>query len=287
MRLLVTGGSGLMGSKVAELALENGYEVFSGYAHHEPKCGMGVKFDLADGDSVADAVRYSRPDFIIHTAALTDVDLCETNKDLAYKMNVLSTKILAEEAEKVGAFTIYTSTDYVFDGSRGMYKEEDLTGPVNYYGYSKLLGEAYCDAIARTCVIYGSQPASGKVNFALWILKGLAEGKAVKVVVDQYITPTLNTNLARMVLELAERRQKGVYHLAGATRISRYDFAVKIAKTFGLDENNIVRSRMSEMMWAAKRPVDSSLDISKASRCLNAKPWCIKEALRTLRVEIE
>jgi dTDP-4-dehydrorhamnose reductase len=287
MRLFVTGGSGLMGSKVAKLALENGHEVFSGYAHHEPEYGVGVKFDLADGDSVADAVRYSRPDYIIHTAALKDVDLCETNKELAYKMNVLSTKILAEEAEKVGAFTIYTSTDYVFDGSRGMYKEDDLTGPVNYYGYSKLLGETYCDAIARTCVIYGSQPASGKVNYALWILKGLTEGKAVKVVVDQYITPTLNTNLASMVLELAERRLKGVYHLAGATRISRYDFAVKIARTFGLDENRIVRSRMSEMMWAAKRPVDSSLDISKASQCLNAKPWSIEEALKTLRVEIE
>jgi dTDP-4-dehydrorhamnose reductase len=202
-------------------------------------------------------------------------------------MNVLSTKVLAEEAEKVGAFTIYTSTDYVFDGSRGMYKEDDLTGPVNYYGYSKLLGEAYCDAIVRTCVIYGSRPANSKANYALWILKGLAEGKEVKVVIDQYITPTLNTNLARMVLELAERRLNGVYHLAGATRISRYDFAVKIARTFGLDDTKIIRSRMSEMMWTEKRPVDSSLDISKASRCLNAKPWSIEEALRTLRVEIE
>jgi len=287
MRLLVTGGSGLMGCKVAELALEKGYEVFSGYACHEPEHGVGVRLDLADGNSLADAVKISRPDFIIHTAALTDVDLCETNKDLAYNMNVLSTKILAEEAEKVGAFTIYTSTDYVFDGSRGMYKEEDMTNPVNYYGYSKLLGEAYCDAIARTCVIYGSRPASGKVNFALWILKGLTEGKEVKVVIDQYITPTLNTNLASMVLELAERRLKGLYHLAGASRISRYDFAVKMAKAFGFDENKIVRSRMSEMMWAAKRPVDSSLDISKASRCLNAKPWSIEEALRTLRIEVE
>jgi dTDP-4-dehydrorhamnose reductase len=283
MKLLVTGGSGLMGSKVAELGLQEGYEVFSGYAHHRPTHGVAVKIDLRDDSSVGEAVKAVRPDVIIHTAGLTDVDLCETDKNLAYRINAQATKTLAEAAKVVGAFTVYTSTDYVFDGSKGMYKEEDATDPVNYYGYSKLLGEIYCDAIARTCVIYGSRPASGKVNFALWILKGLAEGKAVKVVIDQHITPTLNTNLAGMVLELAERRHKGVYHLAGATRISRYDFAVMIARTFGFDENMIIRSRMSEMTWAAKRPADSSLDISKATRCLNAKPWSIEEALRTLR----
>jgi dTDP-4-dehydrorhamnose reductase len=286
MRLLVTGGSGLMGSKVAEIGLKKGYEVFSGYAHHLPEHGTAVKLDLTDSSSLAEAVKTSRPEVIVHTAALTDVDLCETNKELAYRMNVLGTKTLAEAARKVGAFTVYTSTDYVFDGSRGMYKEEDAPDPVNYYGVSKLLGEPYCDSVARTCVIYGSRPASGKVNFALWILERLRKGDAVKVVTDQYITPTLNTNLALMVLELAERALDGVYHLVGATRISRYDFAVELAKTFGLDENLIIRSKMSEMRWAARRPADSSLDASKAFRCLDSKPWSIEEALRTLKNEI-
>jgi dTDP-4-dehydrorhamnose reductase len=286
MRLLVTGGSGLMGSKVAELALRKGYDVFSGYAHHEPEHGVRVKLDLTDGTSMTDAVRECRPDLIIHTAALTDVDLCETNQDLAYKMNVLATKNLAEAAREVGAYTVYTSTDYIFDGYSGMYKEEDATNPVNYYGYCKLLGEQYCDAVARTCVIYGAKPASGKVNFALWIVESLLNGKTIKIVTDQYITPTLNTNLAGMVLELAARRLRGLYNLAGATRISRFDFGVKLAKTFELDEDLIIKSKMSEMKWAAKRPSDSSLDTSKASRYLEAKPWSIEEALRTLKAEI-
>ena len=287
LRLLVTGGSGLMGSKVAELALQKGYEVFSGYAQHLPEHGLGVKFDLMDGSGVADMVRATQPDAIIHTAALTDVDLCETNKDLAYRMNVLGTKTLAEAAREVGAFTVYTSTDYVFNGSRGMYREEDATDPVNYYGYSKLSGEPYCTAVARTCVVYGSRPASGKVNFALWLLERLTRMETVNVVTDQYITPTLNTNLAEMVLELAERRLKGVYHLAGATRLSRYDFAIELAKSFELNEDLVTRSRMNEMRWAAKRPADSSLDTSKASKCLDSKPWNIEEALRTLKGEIE
>lgn len=275
-----------MGSKVAELGLQKGHEVFSGYAHHRPLHGVAVKIDLQNDSSVVEAVKAVRPDLIIHTAALTDVDLCETDEKLACRMNARATETLAECARKVGAFTVYTSTDYVFDGSKGMYKEEDSTDPVNYYGYSKLQGEPYCDAIARTSVIYGSRPASGKVNFALWLLESMGKGETVRVVTDQYITPTLNTNLALMVLELAERKLDGLYHLAGATRISRYDFAVKIARTFGLDADLIIKSRMSEMKWAAKRPDDSSLDTSKACRSLISKPWNIEEALRTLKKEI-
>lgn len=275
-----------MGSKVAELGLQKGHEVFSGYAHHLPEHGYAVKIDLQNDSSVVEAVEAVRPDVIIHTAALTDVDLCETDKNLAYRMNVKATKTLAECARKVGAFTVYTSTDYVFDGSKGMYKEEDSTDPVNYYGYSKLLGETYCDSVARTCVIYGSRPASGKVNFALWILERLKKGEAVKVVTDQCITPTLNTNLALMVLELAKRRLKGLYNLAGATRISRYDFAVELARTFGLDADLIIKSRMSDMKWAAKRPADSSLDTSKAASSLDAKPWTIEQAMNVLKLEV-
>ena len=286
MKLLVTGGSGLMGSKVAELGLQKGYEVFTGYAHHRPLHGVAVKIDLRNDSSVVEAVKAVRPDVIIHTAALTDVDQCETDRDLAYRMNAQATRTLAEAAREVGAFILYTSTDYVFDGSRGMYKEEDATDPVNYYGYSKLQGESYCDAVARTCVIYGSRPASGKVNFALWILERLRKEEALKVVTDQYITPTLNTNLALMVLELAVHKLEGLYHLAGATRISRYDFAVELARNFGLGEDLIIKSRMSEMKWAARRPADSSLDTSKATFCLNAKPWSIEEAMKVLKSEV-
>lgn len=287
MKLLITGGSGLLGSKVAEMALARGDEVFSGYAHNIPGFGTPVRFDLLNGPGISGMVERLAPEVIIHSAALTDVDRCEREKELAYKMNVEGTRAIAAAAQKVGSFLIYISTDYVFDGQCGMYREEDRPNPVSYYGYSKLLGEGYCDGcIVRTCVIYGSRPASGKVNFALWLLNSLKSGKEVRVVTDQFITPTLNTNLTAMVLEVADRRLGKVLNLAGATRISRYDYAQELAREFDLDLSLILPSRMEDLLWAAKRPIDSSLDTAKARRELMNKPLPLNEALRTLKAEI-
>ena len=287
MKIFITGGSGLFGSKVAEIAQARGDEVFSGYAHNLPEYGRAVKFDLLDEKTISELVGKIEPEVIIHSAALTDVDRCEREQELAYKMNVDGTRAIATAAEKAGSFLIYISTDYVFDGLCGMYREDDRPNPVSYYGYSKLLGEQFCrGCIARTCVIYGSRPASGKVNFALWLLSNLNSGKEVRVVTDQFITPTLNTNLAAMVLEAADRRLCGVYNLVGATRISRYDYALELAREFDLDKSLILPSRMADLMWAAKRPIDSSLDTSKARAELMERPLPLNKALRTLRTEI-
>ncbi len=276
-----------MGSKVAKIALARGDEVFSGYVHNMPRYGKPVRFDLLDGPGISDMVERFAPEVIIHSAALTDVDRCEREKELAYKMNVEGTRAISAAAQKVGSFLIYISTDYVFDGQCGMYREDDKPNPVSYYGCSKLLGEQYCGGcIVRTCVIYGSRPASGKVNFALWLLSSLKSGKEVRVVTDQFITPTLNTNLTAMILEVADRRLCGVYNLAGATRISRYDYAQELAREFDLDASLITPSRMEDLLWAAKRPIDSSLDTSKAERMLTNKPITLNEALRTLKAEI-
>jgi len=228
MKIFVTGGSGLLGSKIAEIALEEGYEVYAGYCHNKPEFGEKIKFDLAE-DTKLEVVYKIRPEIIIHTAALTNVDECESNKELAYKINAEGTRRIAEIAKELGSFLIYVSTDYVFSGDKGMYKEDDAPNPVDYYGYTKLLGEKYCECVARPCVIYGAKPASGKVNFALWLINKLMNREEVKIVTDQYITPTLNTSLAKMLLEIAERELKGIFHLAGATRVSRYDFALQIA----------------------------------------------------------
>jgi dTDP-4-dehydrorhamnose reductase len=287
MKIFITGGSGLLGSKVAEIAQARGDEVFSGYAHNLPPYGKALKFDLLDEKSISELIHKVEPEVIIHSAALTDVDRCEREPELAYKMNVEGTRAVAKAAEKTGSFLVYISTDYVFDGLRGMYREDDRANPVSYYGYSKLLGEQFClGCIARTCVIYGSRPASGKVNFALWLLNSLKSGKEVRVVMDQFVTPTLNTNLARMALEVADRSLRGVYNLAGATRISRYDYALELASEFDLDASLIVPSRIADLRWVAKRPIDSSLDTSKARAELIEKPSPLEEALRTLKDEV-
>ncbi|MCS7109292.1 MAG: dTDP-4-dehydrorhamnose reductase [Candidatus Micrarchaeota archaeon] len=289
MRIFITGGSGLLGSKIAEIALEKDYEVFSGYKSHYPDFGEAIKFNLIDELSIIKALDIVNPDVIIHTAAMIDVDKCEIKKELAYKINVEGTRVLAEFARKKHIYLLYVSTDYVFDGNKGMYKEEDKTNPINYYGYTKLLGENLCRdfCIARTCVIYGSKSTGNKSNFALWLIKSLEKEEEVRVVTDQFITPTLNTNLAEMILEFVDKNLKGIFHLAGTTRVSRFEFALEIAKTFDLDTNLIKPAKMSDINWIAKRPKDPSLDVSKAMKILKVKPLSLKEALLKLRNEIE
>ena len=285
MRIFITGGSGLLGSKIAEIALRN-YEVYTGYCHNKPEFGEPVKLDLTKERDL-EVIYKIKPKVIIHTAALTNVDECETNKELAYKINAEGTRRVVEIAKDLGAFFVYVSTDYVFSGDKGMYKEEDEPNPIDYYGYTKLLGEKHCDCIARPCVIYGAKPASGKVNFTLWLIDKLMNGEEVKIVTDQFITPTLNTNLAKMLLEIAERELKGIFHTAGATRVSRYEFALRIADKFELDKDLIIPSRMEELNWIAYRPKDSSLDTSKASRYLKEKPLGLDMALEILEGELK
>ncbi|MEM1914653.1 MAG: dTDP-4-dehydrorhamnose reductase [Candidatus Nezhaarchaeales archaeon] len=293
MRILITGASGLLGSKIAELAVKLGYEVYSGYLTHEPTHGTPLKLEVRDADALRRMFDKVKPEVVIHAAALTDVDRCEMDKELAWSINVEGTRNVAELSKRYGAFLVYVSTDYVFKGDKGMYRETEEANPVNYYGLTKLEGERrvidildeYC--IARSSVIYGSRPASGKVNFALWIIERLKRGETVNVLKDQWNSPTLNTNLAEMILEIAERKLTGVYHLAGATRVSRYEFACMIAETFDLDKELIRPVTMDKLEWIAPRPKDSSLDVSKAMKTLRKKPIRIEEALKRLREEIE
>jgi len=291
LRLLITGASGLYGSKLAELATARKYEVYSGYSRDQPAYGALMKFDVSDKNQVEKAFKKVNPEVVVHAATLTDVDKCETNRALAWKINVDGTKNMAEATKTSQAFLIYISTDYVFNGEKGNYKETDPPDPINYYGVTKLKAEEvvggmlneYC--IARASVIYGSTPAAGKVNFALWVLNKLKKNEQAKIVTDQWNSPTLNTNMAEMTLEIIERKLTGTFHLSGATRISRYDFAKQIAETFDLDPNLLSPATCAEFSWAAKRPRDSSLDTTKAQQTLKNKPLQINHALARMKQE--
>ncbi|MCL5877376.1 MAG: dTDP-4-dehydrorhamnose reductase [Candidatus Bathyarchaeota archaeon] len=294
MKLLITGAGGLYGSKLAQLALERGFEVYSSDIQAQSVYGKSVKLDVSVKAEVNDVFRTVKPDVVVHAATLTDVDKCELNKHLAWAVNVDGTKNIVEASKNAESFLIYISTDYVFSGEKGYYVESDSPEPVNYYGLTKLEAEtvvmqnlAESDfLIARPSVIYGSTPAAGKVNFALWLIETLRKGERVKVVTDQWNTPTLNTNLAEMTLEVIERRLTGLYHLCGATRVSRYEFAKKIAETFELDKSLIDKASSAQFAWPAKRPTDSSLDTSLAQRILQYKPLTLDEALERLKAEL-
>ena len=194
-------------------------------------------------------------------------------------------------AKNAGSFLIYISTDYVFSGQKGCYKEADKPDPINYYGLTKLKAEEIVQTqsdyfIARPSVIYGSTPAAGKVNFALWLIETMRKGQRVKIVTDQWNTPTLNTSLAKMTLEVIESKLTGIYHLSGATRVSRLMFAEQIADAFDLDKGLIDSVLSSQFTWPAKRPTDSSLDTTKAQKTLRDKPLTMDEALKQLKVEL-
>ncbi len=292
MKFLITGASGLYGSKLAQTALAKNYEVYSSDILDISIYGNFVKLDISNNAAVNDAFKKIKPDFVIHAATLTDVDRCELNKELAWKVNVEGTKNILEATKKAGSFLIYISTDYIFSGEKGNYKETDTPDPINYYGLTKLKAEQFVISqldsyfIARPSVIYGSTPAAGKVNFALWLIETLQKGEKVKIVTDQWNTPTLNSNLADMTLEVAERKLTGIFHLCGATRVSRFEFAELIAEQFGLDESLIEPVESSQFSWPAKRPMDSSLDTSKAQQVLENKPLEIGEALKRLQLEL-
>ncbi len=238
------------------------------------------------------AFKKAQPDVVVHAASMTDVDKSETNKELAWKTNVEGTHIVAEEAAKSRIFMLYISTDYVFKGDKGNYTEEDTPAPVNYYGLTKLKAEdavkehAADFCIARPCVIYGASPAAGKINFGLWLINKLRCKERTRIVTDQWITPTLNANLAEMTLEIADRRLTGIYHVSGATRLSRLEYAELVAEIFDLDTKYIVPVTLADMDWLAKRPRDSSLDTTKAQRKLKRKPLQIREALGRLKQEL-
>jgi len=291
LKLLITGASGLYGSKLAQMALSKNYEVYSSDIQELSVYGNFVKLDISGKAQVDEAFQTIKPDVVVHAATLTDVDKCELNKELAWKVNVEGTKNIVEAAKAKGSFLIYISTDYVFGGETGRYKETDAPNPINYYGVTKLKAEEIVKTqkeyfIARPSVMYGSTPAAGKVNFALWIIENLRKGEHVKIVTDQWNTPTLNTNLAEMTLEVIARKLTGIYHLCGATRLSRFKFAEQIADVFSLDKSLIDKVLSSEFTLSAKRPMDSSLDTSKAQQTMQHKPLEMDMALKQLKFEL-
>jgi len=287
-RVLITGASGLLGSKLVK-ALSGGYEVIPTHNTH-PIHPDSVRMDIVDGKEVARVLSAVKPELVVHAAAETNVDKCETNRELAWSVNAEGTRNISSTCRKIGAKLVYVSTDYVFDGEKGLYSEEDETNPVNYYGVTKLDGERFvrelCEdfVIARTSVLYGWHP--NRLNFATWVIDSLESGVSINVAEDHYNSPTLVDNLAEAILRIARKDAAGVYHVAGSERISRYDFAMRIAEIFGLNRSLIMPVKMKDLkVWVAKRPKDSSLSVDKIRRELEISPSDLNEALKRMKCE--
>ena len=287
MKILLIGGSGLFGQAFIDLVEKTSYEIYATYNRNPLDFENAFQIDITDAIKVKQFIEKIKPDVIIHAAAFTNVDRCEIEKEKAYEINAKATENIAKVAKEINAKLIYISTDYVFDGKKGMYKEEDETNPVNYYGVTKLEGEKAviknCSdfIIARTSVIYGAN----KKNFATWAIEELRKDNQIKIITDQWVSPTLNRDLAEQIYKLIEKDERGIFHAAGGERVSRYDFVIKLAEVFGFDKKLVIPVISENMGWIAKRPRDSSLDVSKIS---NIKaPYKLREALYLLKKRIK
>lgn len=289
-KMLITGASGLLGARIVELAKKD----FRVLPSHNTRSlhPDSVKLDITEHKVISAIFSKFSPDIVIHAASETNVDRCETQKDSAWKINVEGTGNIVQVCNQIGAKLVYISTDYVFDGKKGFYTEEDKPNPINYYGLTKLEGENqivnHCKnyVILRTSVLYGRHP--WKRNFATWTIDQLKQGKETMVVEDHYNTPTLADNLAELTIETIRKDMQGIYHASGVERISRFEFAKQIARTFALNPDLIKPVRMSQLTaWIAKRPRDSSLSTEKIQKQLETKPLNITEGLNRMKEEAE
>ena len=285
-RILVTGAGGLLGSKLVHV-LSREYEVTPTH-NMKPPDPNSLRMDIVDKKAVLRVFNMVSPDMVVHAAAMTNVDRCETNRELAWNINVLGTMNIAERCAENGARLIYVSTDYVFDGDKGCYEEDDEANPINYYGLTKLKGEEFVrefckdSVIARTSVVYGWHPT--KVNFATWVVDSLRNRRRINVAEDHYNSPTLADDLAEIIGRIMGSKGFGVYHASGSERISRFEFALKIADTFELDRSLLKPVKMRDIeAWIAKRPKDSSLCVDKLRENLGIEPLGLAEALKKMK----
>ncbi|MFC6715982.1 dTDP-4-dehydrorhamnose reductase [Halovalidus salilacus] len=268
MNVLVIGGSGLVGSNIVELGLDNGIEVEATYNNTETE-KASIKLDKTDSDQTASIIERINPDVIIDTAAYHAVDDCESKRDLPWSVNADGTRNVAAAANAIDAHLIYLSTDYVFPGNPedAPYSESDPVNPPNYYAETKYAGEQaskITDAVTvlRPSVIYGL----ANDNFVTWALGELKAGNELTIVEDQISAPTYAPDLAYACLRVAENGITGVYHATGPDSVSRYEFTTILADVYGYNPELITPISTEEFGQEAPRPTDSTLNATRLYR---------------------
>ena len=227
-----------------------------------------------------------KPDVVVHAAAMTQVDECEKNPELCEKINVNGTAQLLVDAETYSSHFIYISTDFVFEGTQSEYSEEDDLNPVNFYGFTKMQAEAITQtseipwAIVRTSLVYGQVEDGTRQNIITWVKGSLEKGEHIKVVADQWRTPTAVEDLAKGIVLIIEQKATGIYHLSGKDILTPYDIALQTARLFQLDETLIEKVDGSTFSQPGRRPRRTVFNISKARTTLGYEPMSFQEGLR-------
>lgn len=290
MRILVTGANGLLGQKLIAL-LQQDQDI---HLIATARNSLAVKLtrgefhalDTTNASQVKNLVNNTNPDVIINTAAMTQVDQCETEHEACIANNVTAVENLITSCKD--ALLIHLSTDFIFDGNNGPLDEDAEPHPVNFYGESKLAAEQllrFSDidwCILRTVLVYGVTPDMSRSNIVLWVKKSLEEGKKISVVNDQWRTPTLAEDLAMGCYLAAIKKAKGIYNISGKDFMSPYDIAVQTAKFFNLDPSLINPTDSNQFRQPARRPLKTGFIIDKAKKELGYEPHSFLEGLKVV-----
>ncbi len=295
MKILITGANGLLGQEIVKQLVQEGSSSVT--ATGKGSCRLPVEvttnisyldLDITDGGRVAEVLAAVKPDCIIHAAAMTQVDDCENDKQHCYNTNVGATRFLIDGAKRAGSRFIYISTDFVFDGLSGPYSEDDQPAPVNYYGSTKLAAENAVKEsglkwnIIRTVLVYGKSGPGARANLVTWVKKSLEDGKNIKVVCDQWRTPTYVEDLAKGIRLVINKNINGIYHVSGKDLLTPYDMAIKTASQLKLDPGLIEKVDASNFSQCGERPKKTGFSIDKARKELGFEPLSFQESLEKI-----
>ncbi|NVK52705.1 MAG: dTDP-4-dehydrorhamnose reductase [Flavobacteriaceae bacterium] len=296
-KILITGSNGLLGQNLLELLLKDkdNYEVvgFSRGANRSGRTDFEYQdIDITNKELLVASILKIKPNYIINTAAMTNVDACENDKKGCYDLNVNVVAHLIDVCQQTNAHLIHLSTDFIFDGVKGNYNETDKPNPLSYYGETKLLSEKLLEdssinfTILRTILVYGLVNDMSRSNIVLWVKESLEKGNEITIVDDQYRTPTYVEDLAIACKLSIDQNANGVFHISSNQLMSIYEIAQEIANTFQLDTTLIKPISTATLNQTANRPVKTGFDLSKTNKKLRFYPKSFKEDLQRFKQKL-
>lgn len=293
MKILITGSNGLLGQKIVRQAIKKGitFLATSKGENRNPDCPSEYyqSLDICDASAIEKVFSDFKPTHVIHTAAITNVDACELNPAECELVNVTATNYLFEAAQKINAHFQLLSTDFIFDGEKGNYKETDAPNPLSVYAKSKVDGEAILlnadyknHSIVRTIIVYGIGNNLSRNNIICWAKEALSIGQPMNIIDDQFRAPTWADDLAWACLRICELSKTGIYHISGPETLSIYSIVERVAKYYDLSTESLTKTDSSTLNQPAKRPPRTGFDLTKSRNDLGYNPKTIEETLKYL-----
>lgn len=298
MKILITGSNGLLGQKLVKLlSNKNDIEVLATSVGENRIRKISVfnyaSLDITNKNEVEEVFNRFKPNVVINTAAMTNVDACEDKKEECWNLNVNAVQNLIAASEKYDTHLIHLSTDFVFDGENGPYKEEDKPNPLSYYGLSKYEAEKLLQAssikwsIVRTIIVYGVVEDMSRSNIVLWAKQALEKGNPLTIVNDQFRMPTLAEDLAYACWLIAEKSATGIYNICGKDFMSVLELVNRVADFYGYDKSIITPIASSSLNQAAKRPPKTGFVLDKAYKELEYSPCSFEEGLAIVTEQLK